>query len=167
MARFLYSTVTSSSQDLPEIPEHSGLGQKAGTRNRSSSSDGVSMMALGLGGKPSVMDDIAVASTRREPNGGQLDNDVLNGEHHSDHHSDMNKLPEGGSELTVQRHDRKQRRRMRKTQSEGVASMRASLANEEPRVSLESVMEEEPKKISTLSDFPQKTKVFTFECSLY
>lgn len=113
------------------------------------------MMALGLAGKPSITDDIAVASTRREPNGGQLDNCVLNGEHHPP----VNKLPEGGSESTVQRHDRKQRHRMRKTQSEGVAFMRSSLANEEPRLSLESVIEEEPTKIATLSDFPQTIKV--------
>ena len=65
------------------------------------------------------------------------------------------------AESSLGRHERKQKRRIMKTQSEGVAFMRSSLPTEKAKLSLDSVKEKEPeKKLATLSELTQmSTKV--------
>ena len=70
--------------------------------------------------------------------------------------------------LTLGRAERKQRRRMIKTQSEGVAFMRSSLPREPIRLPLDTLDEKkEPEKLTTLSELTQistQVRFMTSDC---
>jgi len=77
--------------------------------------------------------------------------DVVNGGS-----SGPSKMGTDRAESSLGRHERKQKRRIMKTQSEGVAFMRSSLPTEKAKLSLDSLKGKEPeKKLTTLTELTQ------------
>ncbi|KAL7540630.1 hypothetical protein ACHAXR_010673 [Thalassiosira sp. AJA248-18] len=156
-----------SAKDLPEVPEFSQQvmpKRRPRQRRARSSSAGVLMMRAGLTGKTGSADDMTIdvanfgsevkeVQPKQEAMGkmGSIcEKSAVNG----GHPTPANVLS-GHTELPLGRHERKQRRRLMKTQSEGVSSMRASLPNETIRQSLDSLKERKPEKLATLSELTQ------------
>ena len=63
----------------------------------------------------------------------------------------------GLSEASMEKNERKQRRRRMKAQSEGVAFMHSTLAPEPTRLSFDTTEEKESVKLATLSELTQLT----------
>jgi hypothetical protein len=75
--------------------------------------------------------------------------DVVNG------HFESQKLCDEHSDLSLEKRERKQRRRIMKTSSEGVPSMRLSMSNKPMMLSFDPDSEREPERLVTLSELTQ------------
>jgi len=143
-------------QDLPEIPSIPKRSVSTRRQRIRASSEGVSSMREGFSAKRSSADNKTMANAKdpKEEIFAQKTrdvdkSDVVNG----GHSGSATLLTSHASSLG--RHGREQRRRLMKTQSDGVSFMRSSLPAETARSSLESIKEMEPEKQATLTEVAQ------------